>query len=369
MAFGLWPLGWKELLPMRKESVNFLRDLIAAPSPSGFEGPAQKVWMDRTSPFADEVKVDVHGNTIAVLNPEGSPRIMLAGHNDEVGFMVKYISDDGFISFAPIGGVDIHLVPARRVVIHSAKGPVMGVVGKKPIHLMPPEARTSQKLEWHQLWIDIGVKDRKEAEKKVGLGDPVTFPDGFEVLNGNCVIGRGFDDKAGSFTVSEVIRLLKGRKINASVFAVSTVQEELGLRGGKTSAYGIDPDIGIAIDVTFASDHPDADKKQLGEISLGKGPVIARGPNINPKIYSRLVKSAKSGKIPYQVEPAPRATSTDANVIQLTRSGVAAALVSIPNRYMHTPVEMVNLSDLENAAKLLAAYIESLKPGEDLTPF
>jgi putative aminopeptidase FrvX len=354
---------------MRKESINFLKDLIAAPSPSGFEGPAQKVWRERTSKFVDEVRVDVHGNNIAVLNPEGSPRIMLAGHVDEVGFMVKYISDDGFISFATIGGVDIHLAPARRVMIHTSTGPVMGVVGKKPIHLMDPQARASQKLEWHQLWIDLGAKDRKEVEKKVALGDPITFPDGFEVLNGNCVIGRGFDDKAGAFTVSETLRLLKGRNLKASVYGVATVQEELGLRGGKTSAHGIDPEIGIAIDVTFASDHPDTDKKQLGDISLGKGPVLARGPNINPRVYSRLVKLAGSGKIPYQVEPAPRATGTDANVIQMTRSGVAAGLVSIPNRYMHTPVEMINLSDLENAAKLLAAYIESLKPGEDLTPF
>ncbi len=352
---------------MRKESVSFLKELIAAPSPSGFEGPAQKVWMKRTSPFADEVRMDVHGNAIAVLNPGGSPRIMLAGHTDEVGFMVKYVSDDGFISFATIGGVDIHLVPARRVVIHTAQGPVMGVVGKKPIHLM--QDRNSQKLEWHQLWIDIGAKDKKEVEKKVALGDPVTFPDGFEIVNGSCVIGRGFDDKAGSFTVSEVFRLLKGRKIKAAVYGVSTVQEELGLRGGKTSAFGIDPEIGIAIDVTFASDHPDLDKKQLGEIKLGKGPVVARGPNINPKVFSRLMKVAQTAKIPHQVEPTPRATGTDANVIQLTRAGVAAGLVSIPNRYMHTPVEMVNLSDLENAARLLADYIESLKPGEDLTPF
>jgi putative aminopeptidase FrvX len=207
------------------------------------------------------------------------------------------------------------------------------------------------------------------VEKKVALGDPVTFTDGFEVLNGNCVIGRGFDDKVGSFTVSEVLRLLKGKKVKASVYAVSTVQEELGLRGAKTSAHGIDPDVGIAIDVTFASDHPDTDKKQQGEISLGKGPVIARGPNINPKVFSRLVKLAGAGKIPYQVGTEPRATGTDANVIQMTRSGVATGLVSIPNRYMHTPVEMVHLGDLENTAKLLASYIESLKPGEDFTPF
>jgi endoglucanase len=354
---------------MRKESISFLKDLVSAPSPSGFEGPAQKVWIERTSKFADDVSVDVHGNAIAVLNRGGGPRIMLAGHNDEIGFMVKYISDDGFISFAAIGGVDIHLVPARRVVIHGAKGPVKGVVGRKAIHLLPPEARASQKLEWHSLWIDIGAKDRKEAEKLVALGDPVTFPDGFEELLGKKVIGRGFDDKAGSFTVSEVLRLLKGKKISAEVHGVSTVQEELGLRGAKTSAYGIDPDVGLAIDVTFASDHPEMDKKQVGDISLGKGPVIARGANINPRVFERLVRSAGDNKIPVQIEPAPRATGTDANMIQLTRSGVAAGLVSIPNRYMHTPVEMISLDDLENAARLIAAYIESLAADEDFTPY
>jgi endoglucanase len=354
---------------MRKESMNFLRNLIDAPSPSGFEGPAQKVWMDRTSPFADEVKVDVHGNCIAVLNPGGTPRIMLAGHSDEVGFMVKHISDEGYISFSSIGGVDIHLSPARRVLIRGPHGPVPGVIGKKPIHLMAPRERETQKLEWHQLWIDIGVKDRKEAEKLVSLGDPVTFPEGLEVLSGNRVVGRGFDDKAGSFTVSEVLRLLKGVNISAAVFGVSTVQEELGLRGAKTSAYGIDPEVGIAIDVTFASDHPFTEKNQMGDISLGKGPVIARGPNINNKVFEKMLKIATKKKIPYQVEPAPRATGTDANVIQLTRSGVAAGLVSIPNRYMHTPVEVVDLKDMENAAGLLAAYIESLVPGEDFSPF
>jgi endoglucanase len=354
---------------MRKESLAFLQDLVKAPSPSGFEGPAQKVWMERTGPYADEIRMDVHGNCIAVLNPGGSPRIMLAGHSDEVGFMVQYISEEGFISFSSIGGVDIHLVSGRRVLIHGSGGPVTGVVGKKPIHLISPKDRETQKLEWHQLWIDIGAKDRKEAEKRISLGDPVTFPETLESLDANRVISRGFDDKVGSFTVSEVLRLLGGVKIQAAVYSVSTVQEELGLRGGKTSAHGINPDVGIAVDVTFASDHPDVEKKQVGEISLGKGPVIARGPNINHKVYTKLMKTAGARKIPVQVEPAPRATGTDANVIQLTRSGVAAGLVSIPNRYMHTPVEMVDLRDIENAAKLLAAYIESLRKGEDFTPF
>jgi len=354
---------------MRKESLDFLKGLLLVPSPSGFEGPAQKVWKKRTAAFADDMLVDVHGNCIASLNPGGSPRVMLAGHCDEVGFMVKNISDDGYLYFSSIGGVDIHLAPARRVLIHSSNGPVLGVIGKKPIHLMDPKERDSQKLEWHKLWIDIGAKDRKDAEKRVSLGDPVTFPEGFEVVAGTRVVGRAFDDKAGSFTVSEVLRLLKGVGLKAAVFGVSTVQEELGLRGAKTSAHGIDPDVGIAIDVTFASDHPDTDKNQVGDIALGRGPVLARGPNINHRVFEGLLKTAAERKISCQIEPAPRATGTDANVIQLTRSGVAAGLVSIPNRYMHTPVEMIDLKDLENAAVLLAAYIESLKPGQDFTPF
>ncbi len=354
---------------MRKESLDFLKGLLNVPSPSGFEGPAQKVWKNRTAAFADDLKVDVHGNCIASLNPGGNPRVMLAGHCDEIGFMVKNISDEGYLYFSSIGGVDIHLVPARRVLIHSSQGPVLGVIGKKPIHLMDPKERDSQKLEWHKLWIDIGAKNRKEAEKRISLGDPITFPEGFEVLDRNRVVGRGFDDKAGSFTASEVLRLLKGVGIKAAVFAVSTVQEELGLRGAKTSAHGIDPDVGIAIDVTFASDHPDTDKNQVGDIGLGKGPVLARGPNINHRVFEGLIRTAGRKKIPCQVDPAPRATGTDANVIQLTRSGVAAGLVSIPNRYMHTPVEIVDLKDIEDAAALLAAYIESLKPGEDFTPF
>lgn len=354
---------------MRKESLQFLQDLAEAPGPSGFEGPVQEVWVKRTKPLADEVRVDVHGNAIASLNPKGRPRVMIAGHCDEIGFMVKYISDEGFISFSPIGGVDIHLVPARRVTIHTKAGKVKGVIGRKPIHLMEPAARITQKLEWQNQWIDIGARDRKEAEKMVSLGDPVTYPDGFWPLAGDRVAGRGFDDKMGSFVVSEVVRLLSRKKIKAALFAVSTVQEELGLRGATTSAYGIDPEVGIAVDVTFCSDHPDVDKKQLGEISLGKGPVLARGANINPRVYEGLLRAARKVKIDVQIEPSPRATGTDANVMQTTRSGVAAALVSIPNRYMHTPVEVVSLKDLEETAGLLAAYIESLKPGDDFTPF
>ncbi len=353
---------------MRAESVKFLQALCESPSPSGFEGPAQKVWMKRTRPWADSVRMDVHGNAIAVRNQKGAPRVMLAGHVDEIGFMVKYIADDGYLSFAPIGGVDIAVATARRVTIHGAHGPVTGVTGRKPIHLST-NGDKSAKTEWHQMWIDIGAKDRAQAEKKVALGDPITFAEGFAVLGEDRVTSRGFDDKVGSWVVSEVFRLLEGKRLACSLHGVSTVQEELGLRGATTSAFGIDPAVGVAIDVTFASDHPEVDKKMVGEISLGKGPVIARGANINHKVFERMVALAKKNKIPYQVEPSPRATGTDANAIQRNRSGVAAALVSIPNRYMHTPVEMVSLTDLEATARLLAAFVQSLSGKDDYTPF
>jgi putative aminopeptidase FrvX len=353
---------------MLKESRAFLRDLVDAPSPSGYEGPAQKIWMKRTRNHAASVRLDVHGNAIAVLNPKGSPRVMLAGHCDEIGFMVKYIADDGFVSFAPIGGIDIQVAAARRVTIHGKRGPVPAVLGRKPVHLLDRD-KPLVKPEWHQLWFDIGAGSRKEAEKLVELGDPATFHEGFLALGEDKVCARGFDDKAGAFVVSEVLRLLGGRKPAAAVYAVSTVQEELGLRGATTAAYAIDPQVGIAVDVTFASDHPEVDKKMVGEIILGKGPVIARGANINPKLFTRLAAVARRHRIPYQVEPSPRATGTDANVMQLNRSGVAAALVAIPNRYMHTPVEMIALSDLENAARLLAAFVLTLRPKDDFTPF
>jgi len=352
---------------MREESLSFLKELMDAPSPSGFEQPAQTVFRKYVAQFADEVRTDVHGNATAVLNGKGKLRVMLAGHCDEIGLMVNHIEDSGFIRFAAIGGMDQSLLPGLRVMIHSKKGPVLGVIGKKPIHLLKPEER-KKVAEIKQLWIDIGVRNKADAKKVVELGDPITVSAGFEVLRGQLAVSRGFDDKIGTFVVAETVRLLSGKKINAAVFGVSTVQEEIGLRGAQTSAYGIDPHVGIAIDVGFASDFPGADKSEIGEASLGKGPILHRGANINPVLGEHLVKTAKSRKIPYQMQSAPRATGTDANAMQVTRAGVAAALVSIPNRYMHTSAEIVSLRDAENAARLLAAAIEKMSEKMDFTP-
>ena len=341
---------------MEKKSLEFLKGLMETISPSGFEEEAVKVWKERTKNFADEVKTDVHGNTIAVLNKNGKPRIMLAGHIDEIGYMVKYIDKEGYVYFSTIGGVDLHLVPGQRVWLKTKKAKVLGVVGRKPKHLLEEEEKKKiSKIE--ELYIDIGAKDEKEARSILDIGDPAVPAVGFEALRDDLVVARGFDDKAGAFIVSETLRLLSQEKIKSSVYGVATVQEEIGLRGAKTSAYGISPDIGIAIDVTFATDCPGMDKRKIGDIKLGGGPVINRGPNVTSKVFDLLIETAEQERIPYQVDSTPGATPTDANVLQLTKAGVATGLVSIPNRYMHTPVEVVSLKDLENISKLLSSFI------------
>lgn len=352
---------------MRAESLQFLRNLMLAPSPSGFEQPAQRVIREYVERFADEVRVDVHGNLIAVKNPDKEPRIMLAGHCDQIGLMVRYIDDNGYIFFAPIGGIDANILTGQVMIVHTKTGPVKGVIGRKAIHIMDADERKkAPKME--DLWLDIGAKDKKAAEKRVAIGDPITFDLSFNELDRDLVASQGFDDKMGSFTVMEALRLVSRRKLNCGVYAVATVQEEVGLRGATTSAFGIDPHVGIAVDVTHASDYPECKKKQTGDIKVGGGPVISRGANINPVVERMLVDVAETQKIPYQMSGEPRATGTDANPIQLTRAGVAAGLVSVPNRYMHTPVEVIALGDLENTAKLLAGFLEAVGPETDFTP-
>lgn len=352
---------------MEQQSLDFLKALVEAPSPSGYEQPAQKIWREYMAAYADEVRTDLHGNCIAVKNKPGSPRILLAGHCDELGFQVKYITDEGYIHFATIGGFDVNIIPGRRVYIHTRNGPVLGVLGKKAIHLMTEEER-KKTPELHELWIDIGAKDKAEAEALVSVGDCATYTIGFEPLRGDLYISRGFDDKAGSFAVGEVLRLLADKHFAGAVYAVSTVQEEVGLRGAHTSAFGVDPKVGIAVDVTHATDSPGMDKRRYGEVKLGAGPVITRGANINPMVEHMLIEVAKEEGIPYQVEAYPRGTGTDANAIQLTRAGVATGLVSIPLRYMHTSVEVLSLQDLANVSRLIAAFITRVDETTDFTP-
>lgn len=345
---------------MQKDSFEFLTRMLETPSPSGFETKLQQVVKKRVAPFADEVKVDVHGNLIAVVNPGAKVRVMLAGHCDQIGFMVTYIDDNGFLCFRPIGGIDPAVVPGSMVQVLTRSGVVPGVIGWKPVHLVPQPER-GKPLEIKRMWIDIGAKNGDAARKLVSVGDPVVYEPTVTRLGENTVAAPGCDDRVGVFVVMEALRLfkqlIKRTKSPVSLYAVSTVQEELGKRGAQTSCFGVDPLVGIAVDVTHASDNPGAEAKEVGVAKLGSGPVLFRGPNINPVLEELLFTTAKKKKIPCQQVAAPGITGTDAGSMQISRSGVAAALVSIPNRYMHTPVEIIDLRDLTLAAKLVAEAV------------
>lgn len=355
---------------MKDKDFKFLKELIEAPSPSGFEQPAQRVLRKHLDGTVDAQSTDVMGNLISRIdaNRPDAPRVMLAGHCDEIGFMVQYIDDQGFISFAPIGGVDAHLVPGQRVMIHSVAGPVRGVVGKKPIHLMEPKERETV-VKFKDQYIDIGAEDKDAAEKLIAIGDPMTFSSGLERLQGDVVVSRAFDDKMGAWVVARVLQEVRcAGTPPVELYGVSTVQEEVGLRGATTSTYGVNPDVGIAIDVGFATDCPGHDKRQHGETIVGGGPILSRGANINPVLFELLVETAKEEEIPYQINGAARATGTDANVMQLSRGGVATALISVPLRYMHSPSEVLSLADLQATVKLLSAVIHRITDSKMFIP-
>src|SRR5947209_16887817 len=337
---------------MQESSLAFLNQLLQTPSPSGFERPIQDVVRAWATEYADEVRTDRHGNVVAVVHPAGQPCVMLAGHCDQIGLMVQHIDDNGFLYVQPIGGWDMQVLLGQHLTVWARTGPLPGVVSRRAPHLLTADER-NKVPQFTDVWIDVGARDRKEAEALVSHGDPVTFALGYRDLRNGLASAPAMDDKVGVWTVMEALRLLKGRPLQAAVYCVSTVQEELGLRGATTSTYGIHPTVGIAVDVCHATDTPGNDKKQIGDIKLGAGPVLFRGPNINPRVFERLEETARTHEIAVQVRGAPRATGTDANAIQLARDGVAAGLVGLPNRYMHSPVEVVAVADLERAALLL----------------
>jgi len=343
----------------------FLTELLAAHSPSGYEAEAQAVFDRNVQPAADTYAKDRVGNRIATLNPAGSPVLMLAGHIDELGLLITYINKDGFIYFDTIGGHDRTVISGRRVIIHTADGPVKGVTGKRAIHLMTEEDR-KKVPERHEIWIDIGARSKEEALARVAIGDPATYDHEFELLHGTVGTARAFDDKVGAYIIGETLRRLapQKKKLAARVVAVATAQEEIGTRGATVAAYSVDPQLAVAVDVGHATDHPDCDNRKFGETKLGGGPILCRGANINPLVYKKLLAAAKAAKIPHQFEADPRPTGTDARAIQMGRGGVATGLVSIPLRYMHTPSEVVDLEDVENCVKLLVAFALSLEKGD-----
>ncbi len=352
---------------MDDTALEFLRNILETPSPSGYEQPVQNIVRDYVADFADEVTTDLHGNVIVARNPKADLRVMFAGHCDQIGFVVQYIDDNGFLYVLPVGGWDPIVLVGQELTVWTSSGPLPGISARKPIHLLKEEER-KQVPKLKELWVDIGVKDKAQAQELVRVGDPVTLKLGLQTMHNDLAYAPGMDDKTGLWVVIEALRRTKPKKLSCGVFAVSTVQEEVGLRGARTSAYGVDPQVGIAVDVTHATDCPTIDKTSEGDVALGKGPVVYRGPNMNPVVVEKLLATASAGSIPYQLAADGRPTGTDANAIQISRQGVATGLVSIPNRYMHSPVELISLADLDHAADLLAGFVLRLSGGESFVP-
>ncbi len=342
---------------MKKTSFAFLKTLLETPSPSGFVTRGQRVWLDYVKPFADETRTDAYGNCFAILNPKGSTKILLAGHSDEIGFMVQFISDDGFIYFQSIGGSDPALARGQRVTIHAKGGPVPGVIGQLAIHLQEQDDR-KKVPEWHQIIIDIGANSKKEVEELVRIGDPITYSYGVQQLRNNRIAARACDNRIGTFAAAEGLRIAfeNRKKLTASVIAVSTIQEENGLYGASMAGYSAHPDVALVVDVTHATDIPLCTKPKHGDIKLGGGPVLSIGSANHPVVNERLATVAGRAKIPLQRESNPRSTGTDADAIFRQRGGIPTASIGLPNRYMHSPVEVIDLGDLEKIGELLGQF-------------
>lgn len=355
---------------MKKQDLKFLKDLTESPSPSGYEMPVAALFRERMEKTGAIVETNVMGSVHATLpanNKKAAQSVMLAGHIDEIGMMVNYISPEGFISFKAIGGVDAAILPGSRVTLHAAAGDLLGVMGRKPIHLITEDERkTITPID--KLFIDLGLSS-EEVSEKVQIGDPITFAVGFEEFGDDLIVSRGLDDKMGAWISARVLEEVHARGgAKVDLIAAGTVQEEIGTRGGMTSAYSVDPTVGIAVEVCHATDYPDIDKRAHGDAMLGKGPVIARGPNINPVVFQKLVEAAKRAKIPFQIGAEPRGTGTDANPIQVTKGGKAAGLVSVALRYMHTQTEVISKQDLSYTITLLTEFVLGLDAETDFTP-
>src|SRR3954464_3729668 len=342
-----------------------LRSLLTAPGPSGYEREAARVFADAASSFASSVATDTMGSTVARVDGTASDGLLTAvvGHIDEIGLLVSHIDEKGFLWFIGVGGWDPVILVGQRLEILTAAGRIPGVVGKKPIHLLEPDDR-KQAPELKQLHIDIGAKDADEAKSMVRIGDvavvsgePVEFPN-------DRLVSRSMDNRLGAYVAYEAARLVsEAGGAPGDVAAVAAVQEEINLAGAATTAFSLEPDVAIVVDVTFETTQPGVDPKTLGEAAFGSGPSIGRGSPLPPAVFDRLVDAAEAASIPYTISPSARYTGTDADAIHLSRAGIPTAVVSIPLRHMHSPVEMVQMDDVANVAKLIAEFAQRLEPG------
>ena len=343
---------------MDDERRAFLDELLETPSPSGFEARGQRVWVEHAREYADEVRTDEYGNAVAVHDGAGDgPAVAFAGHADEIGFIVRRIDEDGFLHLGRIGGSDGTVSKGQHVTVHASDGPVPGVVGQSAIHIRGDDDEVDD--VWEQR-VDVGAADGEAAQELVEVGDPITFSTGVEDLQGSRIAGRGIDNRVGTWVAAEALRRAVERDVDATVYAVSTVQEELGLRGARMVGFDLDPDAVVAVDVTHATDYTatkgDDATEKAADVALGGGPVVARGSANHPSLVDAVRDAADGADVDYQLQAAGISTGTDADAFYTSRGGIPSLNLGIPNRYMHTPVEVVDTADLVAAADLLGAF-------------
>ena len=354
---------------MRDQALDFLKAIVAAPSPSGFEQPVARLYRDYVQPFAHQLTTDILGNVSAVINPDAPMRFMFAGHMDEIGFIVHYIDENGFLFFSTIGGTDVATEIGQRVLVHGHDC-VPGVIGRKAIQTFQP-SDFSQTPTLKDLWIDIGASSREAAEKMVQIGSPVTIDAGFSLLGGSLAVGRAFDNKVGLLIGAELVRRLAedgGIHPDVGFHVLGTVQEEIGSRGARTAGFNLAPRAALAIDMGVATDYPRARPEDQGRLDLGKGPGISQGANTNPVLFDLLLSTARDSGIPFQLQATGGKSPTDARVVQELHGGVATGVISVPLRYMHTPSEVVCLDDIQATIDLVYECCRRLRPDMDFTP-
>lgn len=350
---------------MRPESLDFFKRLLEATGPSSGESPVTQVWLDYVRPYADEVKTDAYGNAVAIINPEAQPRVFVAGHSDEIGMQITYINDQGYAYVQPVGGSDRTMIRGQRVTVHGRDGNVPGVIGSLAIH-MQDRMREPKPPQWHEVFVDIGAADRAEAEQHLRVGDLVTIAATWQPLLGTAFASRACDNRIGLFAAAEALRLVHDRRddLVCGFAAGSTVQEEVGLNGARMVAELARPDVSLVVDVDHATDIPLVKKEQFGDIKLGKGPIVRRGTVNHPRVVARLEQVAETSEIPFQRGIDPMRSGTDADMLFVQHGGIPTAALGLPNRYMHSPNEVIDLRDLETMARLCAEFAVAAQLGE-----
>ena len=348
---------------MENKQRAFLEELLTTPTPSGFEVRGQRLWAEYVSEFADEVRTDDYGNAVAVHEGTGAgPAIAFTGHSDEIGFMIRRITDSGFLRISPIGGADRTVSQGQHVTVH-AEAPIQGVVGQTAIHLRETGEESYNDIQ--EQFVDIGVDDQDEANELVDVGDPVTVSTTVEQLQSSRIAARGMDNRIGVWSAAEGLRRAVEADVDATVYAVSTVQEELGLQGAKMVGFDLAPDAAVAVDVTHATDHPDVQQKARGPVELGEGPVISRGSANHPRLVTLARDAADAAEVDAQLQASGVRTGTDADAFYTSRGGIPSLNIGLPNRYMHTPVEVIDTLDLDGVAELLGAIAQAAGEHEE----